>query len=82
MTSKYPAQLDTDAELYRVEDGVDDCVAAHHNALASAIKAIEGHTINRVPSNPPAGSYRVTNIYVTPEGKIQVEYETTPAGGE
>ena len=77
--SKFPTEIDGDAELYRVEDGVDDVLAAHHNALAEAIKAIEGHTINRIPSNPPEGCYRVTNIYVTAEGKLHIDYEV---GGE
>lgn len=96
--TKFPAQLDTDAELYKVEDNVDEVLAAHHNALAEAVKAIEeklgidGSAIIEsfdyilkqlaVKSNPPEGSYKVVNIYRTPEGKIAVSHDTEPIGGE
>ena len=98
MTVKFPAQLDTDTELHRVEDGVDEVLAAHHNALADAVKAIEeklgvdGSAIVEsfdyilkqlaVKSIPPEGSHRVKNIYRTSEGKTAIVWEDEPEGGE
>jgi len=85
MTSKFPAQLDTDAELHKVADDVDEVLAAHHNALAEAVKAIEekigvdGSAIVEsfdyilkqlaIKSVPPEGDYRVTNIYVKAQNR-------------
>jgi len=98
MTVKFPAQLDTDTELHRVEDGVDEVLAAHHNALADAVKAIEeklgvdGSAIVEsfdyilkqlaIKSNPPPGARRIENIYLTAEDNIAVYYSDDPAGGE
>ena len=95
---KFPETLDTDAELHKVADGVDEVLAKHHNALAEAVKAIEeklgidGSAIVEtldyilkqlaVKSEPPEGSYKVVNIYRTPEGKYSISYDDTPAGGE
>ena len=95
MTSKFPAQLDTDAELHKVVDGVDDVLAKHHNALAAAVKVIEeklgvdGSAIVEsfdyilkqlaVKSDPPDGSRRVVNLYVNEAGKLNVDYDD---GGE
>lgn len=77
----FPQDLDTDTELYAVEDDVHDVIAAHHNALKDAVMAIEEKlgidgsgivaTIDyilkqlAIKSEPPSGKYRVTNIYVT-----------------
>lgn len=38
----------------------------------------EAHEINPVASQPPAGNYRVYNLYVDTAGKLVVEYEDTP----
>ena len=98
MTVKFPAQLDTDTELHRVEDGVDEVLAAHHNALAEAVKAIEeklgvdGSAIVEsfdyilkqlaIKSVPAPGARRIENIYLTAEDNIAVYYSDDPAGGE
>ena len=95
MTTKFPSQLDTDAELHKVTDEVDDVLAAHHNALAEAVKAIEvkigvdGSAIVEtldyilkqlaVRSDPPSGGQRVVNLYVNADGKLNVDYDD---GGE
>ena len=95
---KFPEGLDTDAELHKVVDGVDDVVAKHHNDLVAAVKAIEeklgidGSAIVEsfdyiikqlaVKSEPPEGTHKITNIYRMPDGKIANVFEDTPAGGE
>ena len=77
----FPVSLDTDSELYEVEDSVDDVLAVHHNALKDAIKALEekvGIDLSAVEtsldyivkqlsikSEPPSGKYKITNMYVT-----------------
>ena len=30
-------------------------------------------------SNPPSGSYRVCNLFVTPQGRLVVQYSDEPA---
>ena len=38
---------------------------------------------NQVETNPPAGKYRVTNLYVDPvTGRLEVEYDDTPVEEE
>ncbi len=32
----------------------------------------------QLQSKPPKGGKRVTNLWITPEGKLMVEYEDTP----
>jgi len=97
MTTKFPAQLDTDAELHKVADDVDDVVAAHHNDLVGAIRAMEeklgiddspvstsvDYILKQlaVKSEPPEGNYRVVNLYYN-GNKLQVDCDDTPVGGE
>lgn len=33
---------------------------------------------NNIPSKPPIGKYKVTNIYVNEHGKLVVDYEDLP----
>lgn len=94
MTIKFPVDLDTDAELHHVEDGVDTVLALHHNDPKDAILALEAKVgidgsavtssidffLNEVaiPSDPPSGKWRVTNIYVikiSGKPRLHVEYE-------
>lgn len=83
MAIKFPIELDGDLELYLVVDGVDEVIAAHHNAIKDAIKAIEEklgiddsqdeNSIDyilknqAVKSDPPSGKYKVFNLYVDPD---------------
>jgi hypothetical protein len=83
MAIKFPTELDTDAELYQVTDDADEVLAAHHNALAEAVKAIEAklgidgsaiidtidYILNHrvIRTEPPSGSYRVVNFFVNPD---------------
>ena len=89
---KFPEELDGDEELYKPADEVDDIIAAHHNALAAAIKAIEekigidGSAIVNsfdflmrnavIMSAPPAGKRRVYRIWRNEQGLLEYEYET------
>jgi len=82
MGTKYPVELDTDTELYEVVDNEDDVIAAHHNVLKDAIKAVQEKlgiddsaietTIDfllkqrAIKSDPPSGKYRVLNLFVDP----------------
>lgn len=81
--AKFPAELDTDVELYKVADDEDEVLAAHHNALAEVVKAIEAklgidgsaivetidYILNHrvIRTEPPSGSYRVVNFFVNPD---------------
>lgn len=42
--------------------------------LTQAILTISGVSI----SVPPTGCFRVTNLYVNPDGKLEVKYDDTP----
>ena len=80
---KFPEGLDNDTELYHVENGIDDILAEHHNALKDAIKAIEekigvdgSAIVNSIDyilkhavilSDPPNGKKRVIKIYYDPD---------------
>jgi len=77
--SKFPQELDTDIELYEVENAVDDILAEHHNVLKEAIKKIEaklGIDMSEVRTSldyivkqlaiksiPPSGFHKVYEIY-------------------
>jgi len=95
MAIKFPINLDGDLELYLVVDGTDEVIAAHHNILKDAIKAIEQKLgidnsqdessidyilkTRAIKSDPPTGSYKVTNLYVDPDsGKLVVEFDDIP----
>ena len=74
--NKFPQEFDTDEELHHVEDYVDFALAAHHNVLKEAIKAIqrklginnsedsESIDFKKINSSPPNGFMRVKNIYL------------------
>jgi len=34
-----------------------------------------------IPSKPPSGGYRITNLYVNDKGKVVVEWSDAPQGG-
>jgi len=81
---KFPQELDSDEELHQVEDEVDDILAAHHNALKEAIKALEvkvgidlsavetslDYIIKQlaVKSDPPTGYHKVYGLYAKKTG--------------
>jgi len=85
MGTKYPVELDTDTELYEVVDNEDEVIAAHHNVLKDAIKAVQEKlgiddsaietTIDfllkqrAIKSDPPTGFERVANIYLKESDK-------------
>uniref|UniRef100_A0A6M3II07 Uncharacterized protein n=1 Tax=viral metagenome TaxID=1070528 RepID=A0A6M3II07_9ZZZZ len=89
--SNFPKNIDTDAELYKVADDTDEVIAAHHNALAEAVKAIEeklgvdGSAIVEsfdyilkqlaIKSVPAQGGQRVVNMFVNADGKLHVDYD-------
>ena len=91
--TNYPTSLDTDVELYEVQNDVDDVLAAHHNALKEAIKALQekvgidlsavetslDYIINNmvVKCDPPSGKNKVVNLYVD-SGKLHVDYDDVP----
>ena len=88
---KFPSGLDGDTELYQVEDDVTEIIAAHHNALKEAIKAIEekigvdgSAIVNSIDfllnnavimSAPPVGKHRIYRIWRNESGNIEYEYE-------
>ena len=77
-----------DAAVYLIDDGVEAlgtsyiCVEAH---VASAVNAPPHAQFwdllaaQGLPSEPPVGKYRVTNLWVDPtNGKLTVEYDDVP----
>ena len=51
-----------------------------HNGGTVTVEVV---VTNQVATNPPAGEYRVTNLYVNPDtGKLEVEFDDTPVEEE
>jgi hypothetical protein len=45
------------------------------------VHVVEGDGISGLVSNPPAGCFKVLNIYVDQNGKLAATWEDTPQGG-
>jgi len=59
--SNYPTALDDDTSLYDVTDGVSTVVAAHHNNIKEAIKALETKIGIRSTAVATSLDYRLGN---------------------
>lgn len=59
--ANYPTALDDDVSLYDVADGSSDVLAAHHNNLKEAIKALETKIGIHLTTVPTALDYRLGN---------------------
>lgn len=81
MTTKFPQELDSDEELHKVQDDVDEILAEHHNVLKDAVIAVEKKVgINnsadpdsldskKLDSLPPDGFKKMRNAYFSEEDK-------------
>lgn len=59
--ANFPTALDDDVSLYDVADGSSDVIAAHHNNLKEAVKALENKVGIHLTSSPTALDYRLGN---------------------
>lgn len=59
--ANFPTALDDDVSLYDVVDGVTSMVAAHHNNLKEAVKALEARVGILASGAPTSLDYRIGN---------------------